>query len=405
MASIDSSQNTIAIQTRSTSVPARWRRWLDAFTHILPLYVAIHMACFVITSLAVLFTIQDFSVPPRPIYVLWQSWYRWDTGYYVGIAQHGYDMFMKTAFFPLYSIFIWGFMLFIHNSLIAGFVVSSLADLGVLIVLYRLVAEDFDTERAERAVLYLSLFPTAFFLLAAYNESAFLCMSLLSFYFLRHGRWWLAGLLGLLAGLTRSAGLLLALPFCYEYLYQRQFKLSKLRFDVLAVLLIPLGVALYSLYCYYRFHDFLAFSHAQATWFRYFDWPWVGFAVSFKAIRSSTGLFSFQSLRNLTDLLPDLFILALIVLSFIGPLRLPKRLWAYGIYAAGLYLFFTLLPMGGTGLFPLQSTSRFMLEIFPAFVILSGVRKDSIIGLGYLLVAGAALYFLLTQFLTGHWVL
>ena len=68
---------------------------------------------------------------------------------------------------------------------------------------YRLVEEDFDQERAYRTVLYLSVFPTSFFLAAAYNESLFLCFSLLSFYEMRHGRWWLAGLFGFLAGLTR----------------------------------------------------------------------------------------------------------------------------------------------------------------------------------------------------------
>ncbi|MBV9705881.1 MAG: hypothetical protein JO125_00545, partial [Chloroflexi bacterium] len=263
----------------------------------------------------------------------------------------------------------------------------------------------FNNERAIRAILYLSLFPTAFFLLAVYNEALFLCMTLLSFYSMHRGHWWLAGLFSLLATLTRSAGLLLVLPFCYEYLYQHQFKLSKIRFDVLAVTLMPLGLMLYGAYCYYRFHDFLAFSHAQIHWNRYVGLPWVGLTYSFRAITTSTGLLSFQALRNLTDLIPDLLVLLLIVLIFVGPWRFPRKLWAYGIYAAGLYLFFMLFPMGGTGLFPLQSTSRFMLEVFPAFAVLAGLRERSTLGLSYVLIAGACFFFLLTQFLTGHWVL
>jgi len=401
MTAIDSPQ----IQTRHTHVAPGWRRWFATFKTVLPLYIAIHLACFVITGLAVLFTMRDFSGEAKPIYVLWQSWHRWDTDYYIVIAQQGYVEPTQTAFFPLYSIIIRGFMFVIHNTFIAGLVVSSLADLVVLIVFYRLVADDFNNERAIRAILYLSLFPTAFFLLAVYNEALFLCMTLLSFYSMHRGHWWLAGLFGLLATLTRSAGLLLVLPFCYEYLYQHQFKLSKIRFDVLAVALMPLGLMLYGAYCYYRFHDFLAFSHAQIHWNRYVGLPWVGLTYSFRAITTSTGLLSFQALRNLTDLIPDLLVLLLIVLIFVGPWRFPRKLWAYGIYAAGLYLFFMLFPMGGTGLFPLQSTSRFMLEVFPAFAVLAGLRERSTLGLSYVLIAGACFFFLLTQFLTGHWVL
>jgi 4-amino-4-deoxy-L-arabinose transferase-like glycosyltransferase len=58
----------------------------------------------------------------------------------------------------------------------------------MLMVPYQLVREDFGSEIAERAVLYLAIFPTAFFFAAAYNESLFLCLALLSFYYMRHGQ-------------------------------------------------------------------------------------------------------------------------------------------------------------------------------------------------------------------------
>lgn len=390
--------------TETASVPTS--NWLTAFKNILPVYIATHLAFFVISAFAPLFTIRDFAWAGPGLPILWNSWNRWDTGHFTFIATHGYDQPMRTAFFPLYPLLMRAVMLAWHNPLIAGLIVSSLAQLVALIVFFRLVWEDVDKENTYRAVVYLSLFPTTFFLVAAYNESLFLCFSLLCFYYLRHGRWWLAGIFGLCASLTRSAGLFLALPFCYEYLAQHEFNIKKIRLNVLWILLIPAGVALFALYCGYRFHDFLVFSHVQETyWNRHAHGPWHGVIDSVKAMLISSGPLSFQSLRNLTDLLPDLFTMVLLILLFVGPWRLPRSLWSYGIYGVGLFLFSQIFPMAGVGLYPLQSTSRFMLEIFPAFIILARLGKYRMVEMNYLLISGALLFFLLAQFLTGHWVL
>jgi Gpi18-like mannosyltransferase len=50
-----------------------------------------------------------------------------------------------------------------HANHLAGLIVSNLSGLGMLIVLYRIVLEDFDDKVASRTVLYFSVFPAAFF--------------------------------------------------------------------------------------------------------------------------------------------------------------------------------------------------------------------------------------------------
>ncbi len=383
-----------------------WHRWFTAFKQTLPVYVAVHLAFFVTTCLSFLFTLRDFDPRNVPVYKLWQTWHHWDTGHYMSIATYGYQHPWSAAFFPLYPLLERVVMFLTHrNALAAGLFISNLAGLVMLVVLYRLVREDFDHERALRSVLYLSIFPTAFFFAAGYNEALFLCLALLSFYNIRHGRWWLAGLFGFFACLTRSAGLLLLLPFGYEYLRQREFRLRAIRFDILAAALIPAALVLYGLYCYLLFHDFLEFSHAQAYWDHYLAWPWVGIAGSIRAISISGGLLSFQALRNLTDLVPDLFILVALILAFVGPWRFPRWLWSYCAYAVPLYLFLQIFPIGGTGLYPLQSVGRYMLEIFPAFIVLAGAGRSRMFHMNYLMISGAVLFFLLTQFLIGRWVL
>ena len=383
-----------------------WLAWYDALKNAFPVYFAVHLASFVITCLAVLFTMRDFWWGAKPLYTLWQSWHRWDTGVFTTIALHGYRMPQDSAFFPLYPLLERVLMpLFHNNPFLPGLLIANVADLGLLIVLYRLVKEDFNVQRAERTILYLSIFPTAFFLIAAYNESLFLFLSLLSFYQMRHSRWWLAGLFGIFACLTRSAGLLLLIPFCYEYLRQHEFKLRNIRFDVVSSILIPVGVGIFAIYCYFQFHDLLAFSHAQAHWQRNLQAPWDGILFSINAITHSRGFLGFTTLRNLTDLVPDLLFLALVILLFVGPWKLLRQLWAYGFYAVALYIFFQLFPDGGTGLFPLESISRFMLEIFPGFIILAALGKNRAFNLSYLMVSSAVFFFLLTQFLTDHWVI
>ena len=425
-----------------------WAKWYEALKSILPIYVGIHLAFFAISFFSVLFVLSDFSKQSMPIYTLWQSWHHWDTGNFLVVAVHGYTAPNQTAFFPLYPIFERGLMFITNNPFTAGLIISDVAGLVMLVVLYRLVEEDFDAERAYRTVLYLSIFPTAFFLAAAYNESLFICFALFSFYYMRHGNWWLAGLFGFLATLTRSSGLLLLVPFCYEYLRQHHFDVSQggdtdgrkgrsqstknqgggkltpllkrslrsafqssklrfdlraIRFDVIAVLGMPAAVGAFAVYCYFQFHDALASLHAQAYWHPRMHIPGEGMILSLRLITHSGGLLNFQAIHNLLDLVPDLFVLGLIILSFVGPWKLPRHLWAYGLYAAALYLFFQLYPT--TGIFPLLSVARYLLEVFPAFIILASLGKYRMIHMSYLMVSGATLFFLLAQFLIGRWVL
>lgn len=382
--------------------------WFVAFKNILPVYASIHLAFFAISCLSVLFRLPDFSWQALPIPQLWESWNHWDTAQYTGIAMYGYNVEWRTAFFPLYPLLIKGLMLLKFNPLPAGLFIANLAELGMFGVLYHLVEEDFDAESAFRAVLYLSVFLTAFFLTAAYTESLFLFLTILSFYYIRHGRWQLAGIFGCLASLTHSGGYILIIPFFYEYLRQRQFNLKAFRLNMLSGLAIPAGLAAFATYCYFQFHDLLAFEHAQTR--RTVQFPWAGIVRSIVSISQSRGFLSFQALRNLLDLGPDLFVLTLIILIFVGPWRFPRRLWSYGFYAAILYLFIQFFPHEGTQLFPLEADSRYMLELFPAFIIMANISKPTGVisrtfHLSYLMVSGALLFFMLTQFLTGHWVL
>src|SRR5437764_1855911 len=219
---IENAEQSAPAGSKHDLAKAARAKWFNAFKNVLPIYISIHLAFFVITCLAALFIIPDFSWKALPIDTLWQSWYRWDSVHFSYLATHGYTDWWRTAFFPLFPLLERYLAVVTGDPFIAGLIISNVAGLGMLVVLYRLVEEDFDSDRAYRTALYLSIFPSAFFFAAAYTESLFLLLALLGFYYMRKGNWWLAGACGFFATLTRSTGLLLLVPFCYEYLRQHQ---------------------------------------------------------------------------------------------------------------------------------------------------------------------------------------
>lgn len=391
------------IATAFTEKPVTFReKWLAATVQVFPLYLAVHLAFFVMSVLSLLFTHGDFDPIRYPVNQLWQSWNRWDVGNFIHIAQQGYTERL-TAFFPLYPLLMRAMAHMMHcSAFAAGLVISNVSLLIVLIVLYQLVQEDFDEETANRAVLYLCIFPTVFFLVTAYSEALFLCLAVLSFYQMRHGKWWLAGMFGCLASLTRSSGLLLVVPFIYEYLRVHGFSWKQLRPSIAASLLIPAGTMIFALYCYHRFGDLLSFAHAQSLpgWDRRLSLPWTGIVLDVQLIASTGSILDYVALRNLLDLVPDMFLLLVLL---VGLWKFPRK--SYALLGIALWLFCDLYPRIGSGADPLTSQSRLMIEIFPAFVFLALLGKHRWFHACYVAVSSSMLFFMLTQFLSGHWVL
>lgn len=396
-------------ENASTPIPTPRRKWLFALQQVFPLYFAVHLAALFITGLATLFLRPDFSQGIFPLDQLWLLWNRWDTGHYIFLATSGYTV-DRTVFFPLYPalmhVVMPVFSLFHNSPLLAGLAISAVTNLVWMVALYQLVLEDFGQETAQRTILYLSIFPAAFFFLAAYTESLFLCLAVLSFYHARRGNWWLSGLFGLFACLTRQTGLALLLPFGYEYLRQRQFQIRKIRLSVISGFLIPTGIIIFALYCWQKFGDPLAFSHEEYLWQRALRYPGWGILKAISFLRHTGGLLNFYVLRDLTDFVPVLFILGLLIFGCIGPWRFKKDHWAYLVYAVPLFILFNLYPTTGVGQLPLVSFARYMLELFPAFITLAILGgKWRWLNLSYTFASSAICYFLLTQFLTGHWVI
>jgi len=199
------------------------------------------------------------------------SFERFDALWFLGIATDGYeDGNGSAAFFPGYPLLIRAVSpLLGGHPLAAALLISNLAAFGSMLVLYLLSARELDETVARRAVLYLAVFPTSFFLLAPYSEAPFLLFVLVSLWSARQGRWWLAGLAGAAAAATRSLGIVLVVALVAEAVHQWRERRPGHPVGRLAWALTPAaGLLGYLLYWRAVADDWLAPIHQQANWQR-----------------------------------------------------------------------------------------------------------------------------------------
>jgi hypothetical protein len=160
-------------------------------------------------------------------------WERFDTLWYVRIAEHGYDLPMGVIFYPAYPAAI-RLVSVIIPPLAASLVVSTVAAFFFLWGLLRLAEPDLAQRGRMRMLLLVCAWPAAFVLFAGYAESMTLALIVWAIAFAREQRWLTAALCGMIAGAARPSGVLVALPLFLLAWRNRQLR-------SLWVLLSPLG--------------------------------------------------------------------------------------------------------------------------------------------------------------------
>lgn len=349
--------------------PVRDMLWLFLGTRLL-LVVGTYLSF-------ILFPVPPHVYPQTPVDILGLllSWKHWDAIDYIQIAQSGYQNITETAFFPLFSMLVKCVALLFgnHAYTLAAMLVSNLALLGALYVLYQIAADALGERVGRRTMLYLCLFPTAFFFFTGYDESLFLLLSSSTLFALRHQKWILAGGLGALAALTRSAGVLLVFPFLYELWMARDLSQPGLLKQVvglipkaLPIFLIPLGTLLYCYYCWRYFGNPFSFAAVEKSWGRPFTLPWIGLIDGFRQIFIIQPFGSFMEVHTLIDLSA---VLAFIALAIVGWRYLSMR---YTIWIV-ILLLFMLSGSAITSADPLFADQRYVLEMFPGFITLAAL--------------------------------
>jgi hypothetical protein len=328
---------------------------------------------------------------------LFAPWERYDATLYASNAVYGYSTTTpsRDAFFPLQSLATALLRpLFLGDALLAGIVIANLAFLVALLGMAALVLRDADAATARRAMVYLTVFPSALFFFAGYPESLFLALAIWCVVALRRRAWWQAGVLGLFAALTRQSGMLLVIPFAWEYAASRDWRWRRLRLDALALALIPCGLLIFMAWLWIAVGDPLGMFHAQDAWQRTFEPPWQSFARATPLLLDQRQLL--PAVRWGADFGADLLFLGLIALGY---RRIPT---SELLFATAVWLLAVSYPPATK--WPLLSNARFMLEAFPCFFVLARLtsRRWLFVSIAVVFAIGLAVltqYFLRDQYI------
>jgi hypothetical protein len=161
-------------------------------------------------------------------YGLWGVWERFDTLWYLRIAEQGYDLPQSVVFYPLYPALVRAVGAVVREPLAAGLIVSTAATFFLLWAYLKLLSLDVDEATARRAAWFYALWPAAFAFFAAYSESLVIALVLWAIYFARTERWWAAALCGLAAPLAKAVGAAVIVPLAVLAWKRRSWRTAPL---------------------------------------------------------------------------------------------------------------------------------------------------------------------------------
>lgn len=228
---------------------------------------------------------------------------RWDAGWYIGIADTGYNYWgnsqtqTNVAFFPAYPYTVrvaagllgarWGspddpaesFAAFSERKAVrllqAGWLVSVLAFTAALAYLFRLARDLTDSEDAAGAsVMLMATYPFAFFYGAMYTEGLFLLAALAAVWHFRKRQYAIAMAAGVIAGLTRPNGCFLSVALGIMALEQWRADGYRLRTLVTAMATAAgpgLGMLAFTAWLYSQTGEWFLWMRAHGAWGRQFS--------------------------------------------------------------------------------------------------------------------------------------
>lgn len=317
---------------------------------------------------------------------------RWDSNWYLELARQGYEFLpddqSSVVFFPLYPLLMHvgslGFMSLTHG----GMLVSNICTFLAAMLIWRLARMDWSERAADLAVRFFLFGPVSFFFSTVYSEGAFILFVAASLYGARMRRWWIAGLAGCAAALTRSVGVLLVIPLAVEFLAQERTEFSPRRpgsWMRLACVGMPAaGTLTYMAYMAFKFGDPLVYRRAEVHWGRQLMPFWETFAHANVASLPVVYLVWFCGALLLA--------LLLVGVGFWLRMRL-----AYLVMCIAYILLYT-----STGL--LEAMPRYLSVIVPFYIILAAwVDRRPSLELPFTILSTAFLAFSTVAFSTGYW--
>ena len=332
-------------------------------------------------------------------------WYhqllQWDSEWYFKIVKDGYQyngdptVQQNIVFYPLFP------MLARALATIGGvapadamLLVSNVAGLLAIVMLFKLVREEFGDQLALATTALLSFFPASVLLSAGYTEPLALLLIVSFFLALKRKYYLSAALLAGLAIATRSTGIVLLPVLLWEMWLNRDQK-PFLPALLPCVVLATSGIWLFMIYLWSAFGTPFAFADGQMAFHQ-------GTTLTTRLV-AALKLEPFTRMM-LNDWNPwgqaSWFTLLFIVLIVLGWSRL-RSSWT--LFAMAVLLLPYLTLSGGPAGF--VSMSRFNLVSFPLFVVLAdlGLRAKWLLA-GVIGLFGASLFMNTALFARRIWI-
>jgi len=307
---------------------------------------------------------------------------RWDSDWYLRIAESGYRWPSSTAaFFPLYPAVVAGLGRVLDGHyLVAGVLVSLAAGAAAFVLLHDLARRRLGGGDARRAVLYLAVFPSSLFLGVVYGEALFLALAIGTFVLAERGRLGWASVAAGLAILTRAQGLAL-LPALALFAWR-----SERRARALCTLAVPVALFLvYPIVLEAWIGHGLAFLDAQRIWDR-----------SLAPLGPLGGLV--QAIGE-GDVVGPLLAIAFIALAVVAWRVLGAAYGIYSLAALALPMAFPSERLGGLYSFP-----RLALAAFPCLIALAVLGRNRKVNVVVVAVLCAGLAVNVVRWALWYWV-
>ena len=329
----------------------------------------------------------------EPLQIIMNQFDHWDSPHYMFIAENGYvnegDPANFIVFFPLYPALVRLITFDFAYVNLSGLIISNVSSIVAVVYLFKLAKREYGGSTAKKAVLYLSVFPTAYFMSAAFTEGLFLALAIASVYHARQAKWLLAGFLGLLAALTRLAGLLLLPVLIVEYFHQKNWKLKTADLKVFWISLPIFGFLAYLTINYQVTGNFFTFMEIERVhWYQTLD-PIGGLTGAVGWLCSSN--FPSNLILGYAQILFAVFGLLMVLVSYKAKLRLSYQ----------VYLFLTWMLSLSTSFW--ISVPRYVLTMFPMFLTLALFSQKRTITITATAAFSAALFYFTWLFATGTW--
>jgi Gpi18-like mannosyltransferase len=351
-----------------------------------------------------------------------ENWVRFDGEWYLDIAKNGYDTNFPLvnpeniacnqgtglcqrnfAFFPLYPTSI----NILHNLTglsyeIAGILISNIAFIGCVLLLYILAKKLFNAKLAFTIAILFAISPLSYIFSALMSESIFAFLLLLTLLLSINKKYLLAGLVGCLLSATRNTGILVIIPMAMIYWKQNRANLNseKVNFKkpswmflnskmFLSLLMVPLGIIAFAVFLNSRVNDPLAFIHIQSYWEKPVDGVHPLLAIPFSIINYSLEGSLKIHLYNLAWFFGALIIFAI---------GLKRKLIPFFLNNIVLWLFIPLLAGS------MLALPRYLSVLFPIYIIIGKLLVSPLSKMLVFSISFLGLLLLSYFYINGYWI-